>query len=210
MSRAIDPMRARLALTWITAGHADQNENALLRMRSAAVAGLDFIQVREKQLSGKELIAFVRRICAAVAGTSTRVLINSRPDVALAAGAAGVQLPEEGLPVSEVKALFPQLVVGVSCHSLAAVLAAQTAGADFALLGPVFTTPGKEARSLGRTALAEIVRSVTLPIHVVGGVDLETARVAASAGARGVAAVRLFQQGDVSAMITALRTIRSA
>jgi thiamine-phosphate pyrophosphorylase len=162
------------------------------RARTAAAAGLDWVQVREKDLTGAALWRLVGEVQAAVAGTGTRVLVNGRPDVALAAGAAGVQLPADGLPVREVRRAFPALVIGASCHSRDDAVRAEEAGADFVLLGPAFATPGKEARALGGAALAEVVRAVRVPVWAIGGIDLASAARAVAAGARGLAAIRLF------------------
>ena len=113
---------------------------------AAARAGVDWIQVREKDLADRELARLAGAVMRAVEGTPARVLVNGRPDVADVAGADGVQLPEDGLPVSEVKRSFPRLVVGASRHSLEGARRAEAEGADFVLLGPVFATPGKESR----------------------------------------------------------------
>src|SRR6266508_1179623 len=81
---------------------------------AAARAGVDYIQVREKDLLDGELARLAAAVVRAVAGTGARVLVNGRPDVAAVAGADGVQLPEEGLPVAAVKRSFPRLLVGAS------------------------------------------------------------------------------------------------
>jgi thiamine-phosphate pyrophosphorylase len=162
------------------------------RARDAAVAGIDWIQVREKDLGARALLALAAQAQEAVAGTATRVLVNGRPDVALACGAAGVQLPERGLPVREVRRAFPALVIGASCHSLAAAQRAEEGGADFVVLGPVFATPGKEVSVLGPGRLAEVARALRVPVYAIGGVDLASAARARAAGASGLAAIRLF------------------
>ena len=162
------------------------------RAAEAAAAGVDWVQVREKGLSDAALLALARDVQSAVAGSATRVLVNGRPDVAVAAGAAGVHLPEEGLPLPEVRRAFPALVLGASCHSLAAARRAEEGGADFVVLGPVFPTPGKEARSLGAQALSEVAAALRVPVYAIGGVDAANAARAVAAGARGLAAIRLF------------------
>jgi thiamine-phosphate pyrophosphorylase len=162
------------------------------RATEAAAAGVDWVQVREKGLPDAALLALVRDVQSAVAGGATRVLVNGRPDVAVAAGAAGVQLPEEGLPVADVRRAFPALVLGASCHSLAAARRAEEGGADFVVLGPIFPTPGKEARSLGAEALSEVAAALRVPVYAIGGVDASNAARAVAAGARGLAAIRLF------------------
>jgi thiamine-phosphate pyrophosphorylase len=120
-------------------------------------------------------------------------------------GAAGVQLPADGLPVEEVRRAFPALAIGASCHSLAEARRAEGEGADFVVLGPVFPTPGKETRVLGVEALAETVRTLRIPVHAVGGVDASTARIAAAAGAAGVLAIRAFLARPVAEAVRALR-----
>ena len=112
---------------------------------------------------------------------ATRVLVNGRPDVAVRGGRAGVQLPEDGLPVADVRRAFPRSLVGASCHSLAAARRAEGEGADFVVLGPVFATPGKEARALGAAALARgRARRRASPCYAIGGID--AAHRAARAG----------------------------
>jgi len=174
-------------------------------VHQAAEGGVDRVQVREKDLQGRALRALVSEVLAATAGTATRVLVNGRPDVAAAAGAHGIQLPAEGLPVSEVKRTFPGLVVGASRHTVEAARRAEAEGADFVLLGPIFATPGKEARVLGLGPLAEAARSLTIPVHAVGGIDAGNARQAVEAGARGLAAIRAFLEAPAAQVVRALR-----
>ena len=176
---------------------------------AAAAAGVDLVQVREKDLPDGELARLVRGVVRAVAGTRARVLVNGRPDVAELAGAHGVQLPEEGLPVAAVRRAFPRLIVGASRHSLAGAQAAEAEGADFVLLGPIFATPGKP-RALGPSVLAETARALRVPVHAIGGVDVETAGAARAAGAQGLAAIRPFLEGDVARAVRALRAAAAA
>jgi len=161
-------------------------------VRSAAAAGLDFVQLREKDLAAGALLELARAVVAAVAGTGTRVLVNGRPDVAVLAGAHGVQLPSEGLPIAAVRRSFPLLLVGASCHDVAEARAAAAAGASLVLFGPVLPSPGKEARAQGLEALAEVARAVEADVYAIGGIDAESAPRALGAGARGVAAIRPF------------------
>jgi thiamine-phosphate pyrophosphorylase len=162
------------------------------RAGEAARAGVDLIQVREKDLGGRRLSELVAQVVAATRGTEAGVLVNGRADIALAAGARGVQLPGAGLPVGAVRRHFPGLLIGASCHTLEQALQAEDGGADFVLLGPVFETPGKQAWALGAQRLAEVVSRLRIPVHAVGGIDAETARAALDAGARGLAAIRQF------------------
>jgi len=171
---------------------------------AAARAGVDLIQVREKDLPDGALARLVRAVVQAVAGTRTRVLVNGRPDVAALAGAYGVQLPEDGLPVADVRRAFPGLIVGASRHSLEGARRAEAEGAGFVLLGPVFATPGKE-QPLGLSVLAEAARALRVPVHAIGGVSAETAGPIRAAGARGLAAIRPFLEADVVRAVHALR-----
>jgi len=172
---------------------------------AAARAGVDWIQIREKDLSDGALVRLARAVMEAVARTRTRVLVNGRPDVATLAGAHGVQLPEEGLPVAEVKRCFPGLTLGASRHSVEGARRAEAEGADFVLFGPVFATPGKTQPPLGPAALAEAARSLRVPVHAIGGVSAQTAGTVHRAGARGLAAIRPFLEGDVAEAVRALR-----
>lgn len=159
---------------------------------AAARAGIDLIQVREKDLEGGALRALVAAVVAAAAGTATRVLVSGRPDVAVAAGAQGVQLPEAGLPVGPVKRSFPGLLVGASRHSPEGVKRAEAEGADFVVFGPIWATPGKEERAVGLEGLARAVASVGIPVHAIGGIEPGNARSVAEAGAAGLLAIRPF------------------
>jgi thiamine-phosphate pyrophosphorylase len=177
----------------------------LQRAAGAARAGVDIIQVREKDLADRALLELVSALLALAAGTGTRVLVSGRPDVALAAGAAGVQLPEEGLAVADVRRAFPSLMVGASCHSVEAVRGAAGDGADFVLLGPVFATPGKEQRALGTEVVAAAAEAVDIPVHAIGGVTPARVPALRAAGARGGAAIRPFLEGPLDEIIRAFR-----
>lgn len=186
-------------------GRAASIDALVARAAAAARAGVDMVQVREKTLSDRALLAVVSAVRSALRPLPTRLLVNGRPDIALAAGADGVQVPEDGLPVADVKRAFPSLTVGASCHSVDAVRRAAGEGADFVLLGPVFATPGKEERALGLDVLAAAASAVVVPVHAIGGVT--PARVAAlrGAGARGGAAIRPFLEGPADAIVRAFR-----
>ena len=171
----------------------------------AARAGLDRVQVREKGLGDRALRALLSEVARALAGTATRLVVNARPDLAELVGAEGVQLPAEGLPVAEVRRAFPALVVGASCHSEDDVARAEGAGAHWAVLGPIFPTPGKESRALGLGPLARAAAAAAIPVHAVGGIGPGEARAVAEAGARGVLAIRAFLEEPVAAAVAAFR-----
>jgi thiamine-phosphate pyrophosphorylase len=151
--------------------------------------GIDMIQVREKDLSAKELLDLVCRIRDIAAGTTTRVLVNDRLDVALAAGVDGVHLPANGLPAERVRSFVKLL--GVSTHTITEAVAAEKARADFIVFGPIFDTPGKTAVGLAR--LRQVAAAVHIPVLAIGGITSETIDQVLAAGAAGIAGIRLFQ-----------------
>ncbi|MFI5182828.1 MAG: thiamine phosphate synthase [Vicinamibacteria bacterium] len=170
----------------------------------AARAGVDWIQVREKDLAARDLFDLVREVVQAVEGTLTRVLVSGRSDIAEAAGAHGVQLPEQGLPVAHVKRVFPRLLVSASRHSLEGARRAQDDGADLLVVGPVFATPGKPV-ALGAAGLAEIVGALSVPVYAIGGIEPSVARRVVEAGATGLAAIRAFLVDPVEDAVHAFR-----
>lgn len=207
--------------------HAPQNDlidSLLEKIESVAAAGIDLIQLREKDLSGRDAAALTREALHRVsrlagrAQAAPRILVNDRLDVALAEKAGGVHLSENSLPVEEVKRLLlayqvsqsfgSDFLVCVSCHSLEAARSAAAAGADCIFFGPVFATPSKAAYGApqGLKRLAEVCRSVNIPVLAIGGISLENVASCFSAGASGIAAIRLFQNSaDPVAIVQALR-----
>jgi thiamine-phosphate pyrophosphorylase len=171
-------------------------------IQNAIASGVDSVQIREKDLGGADLLSTVRAAVAATSGTAARIVVNDRPDVAVASGAAGVHLGGASLPVSEVRKWRAagnapaDFLIGGSCHSLDAALAAAQEGADYLFFGPVFATPSKASFGApqGLERLAEICRRVAVPVVAIGGIDWQTAALCLRAGAAGVAAIRLFQE----------------
>jgi thiamine-phosphate pyrophosphorylase len=201
----------------------DQIEALLKRLSTAAAAGIDWIQLREKDLSGKELASLTRAAVAQTkqinegSGTLTRIIVNDRLDVALSEHSGGVHLGEHSLPVHDVckwLAAKPDLaerdkfLVGVSCHSVQAALSAARAGADYIFFGPVFATPSKASFGApqGLQRLAEACSAVTIPVLAIGGITLDNASDCFAAGAAGIAAIRLFQDAEnLASVVTDLR-----
>jgi thiamine-phosphate pyrophosphorylase len=216
----------------------------LEKISEAACCGVDYIQLREKDLSVRELESLAREAMRAVreAGMlttgnrelKTALLINSRTDVALAVGADGVHLRSDDVSPQEVRTIWGKGHVGtaapgcpamrstaaegiparqgpqapllaVSCHSPAEVNRAGEQGADFAVFAPVFEK--KDAPSARPTGLALLREacSATIPVLALGGVTLENAESCLDAGAAGIAAIRLFQENDVSQVVRFLR-----
>lgn len=169
----------------------DRKHGDILSYAQRAVGdGVDFIQVREKDLPASQLFDLVSRIKAIAAGTPTRILVNDRLDVAMAAGIDGVHLPENGLPAARVRPYVR--VLGASVHSEAAARNAESGGADFLIFGPVFETPGKQ--SVGIETLRIVASTVRIPVFAIGGITQANTPSVIDAGAAGIAAIRMFQK----------------
>jgi thiamine-phosphate pyrophosphorylase len=149
--------------------------------------GVDLIQIREKDLSARELFEFTLAVLEVRGKFKTRILVNSRADVAFATGADGVHLPADA-PVQT----LPGLMVGRSCHSL---LEVQHARADYVTFGPVFDSPGK-GPALGLDALKAACH-LNKPVYALGGVNWDNAESCMRAGAVGIAGIRLFQEPEL-------------
>jgi thiamine-phosphate pyrophosphorylase len=181
------------------------------KIEEIAAAGVDWVQIREKDLTAGDLASLTRqsiRIAAnlpARRSSAIRVLVNDRLDVAIAERAGGVHLGEKSLPLSEAKRLIQSthvkqtigesFLTGVSCHSLEAAEAAERDGADYIFFGPIFATPSKETFGppQGAERFQEVCRSVSIPVLAIGGITLDNAESCMVAGAAGIAAIRLFQ-----------------
>ncbi len=155
------------------------------------------IQLREKDLGGRELYNLARQARELTQRYGALLLINERLDIAVAVGADGVHLPERGLPPKVVKDLFPHLLVGYSAHSLEGVLYAQKEGADFVTLSPIFRTESHpEAEPLGLEELKRVSAKVNVPIYALGGVTQERIELCLKNGAYGVAGITMFLDGE--------------
>jgi len=177
----------------------------------AGAAGVDLIQIRERDLSTHALLTLVEAAVARARGTATRILVNDRLDVALTAG-AGLHLPTHGFQVADVRRAYPDLLIGASCHNLDELRRAEASGADFVVFGPVFETPSKKPYGppLGVEKLAEAARAAKIPVLALGGVTLENAAACLAAGAAGLAAISLFQQAaDLADTVRRLRALTS-
>lgn len=169
-------------------------EETIEAVRRSATAGVEFIQVREKHLGGRELLEWTRALVA-VAGKA-KVLVNTRVDVALAGGAAGVHLPADAPPPARWRTIVPaRFVIGVSCHTVDELREAERGGADFAVFAPVFVPLSKESylAPRGLKGLAEACGAVRIPVLALGGITWENAPLCLEAGAAGVAGITLFR-----------------
>jgi len=187
-----------LRLCYITDRHALEPKLLLPKIQEAIRAGIDLVQIREKDLPTRDLAQLVSAALAASRGqeAATRIVVNDRLDVALALAADGVHLGTQSLPASVARRVVPEnFLVGVSCHSLEEALEAQSAGADYIVLGPVFETPSKTAFGLplGLDKLREVTARLNLPVLALGGITVERVRPCLEAGAAGIAGIRIFQ-----------------
>jgi thiamine-phosphate pyrophosphorylase len=185
----------------ITSGQATPDDPQFLRLVRAAVdAEVPLFQIREKLLSARVLFELVARAAEITHGSKTRLLVNDRSDIARAAGADGVHLTAQSLPVEVVrKTCGAEFLIGVSTHSLVEAQAARDAGADFVVFGPVFETESKRAYGApqGPEKLREVTRALgEFPVVAIGGITLENFSECFEAGARGVAAIRMLNTAE--------------
>jgi thiamine-phosphate pyrophosphorylase len=200
-------------------GDAREQERRLLeKIAECAAAGVDLVQLREKDLGAHALEKLALKAMAALAGSRTLLLINARTDVALACGAHGVHLPANDLAASDVRAIFARAgvsepVIGVSTHSAAEVASAEAHGADFAVFAPVFEKGGTASREgleeLQRICHRTEAAQPPMPVLALGGITAENARLCVEVGAAGIAGIRLFQQNDALAIVKKLRALQA-
>lgn len=194
-------------------GNAEEQKQQLLRKIAECVAArVDYIQLREKDLSIRALEELARAAVALLLPESnTKLLINSRTDVALACSAHGVHLPANDLPASEVRAIFGTAgvvhpVIAVSTHSVKELSYAEAHGADFAVFGPVFEKHGESVGD-GLEKLRQACRKPdrAAPVLALGGITLENAHLCLAAGADGIAAIRMFQENAAAEIAAQFR-----
>jgi len=156
-------------------------------------AGIEWIQIREKHLSARVLFELVEGALSLPNPHQSKIIVNTRADVAMAAGAAGVHLPS-GSPAAHAWRL-PGFLVGVSCHSVEDVRQAEAEGADYVVFGPVFPPRSKTAPAepRGLEDLRRAAAAVRIPVLALGGVTQENSAACVSAGAAGIAGITIFQ-----------------
>jgi thiamine-phosphate pyrophosphorylase len=215
--------------TALPGDEATRRRHLLEKIEEAARAGVDYIQLREKDLPVRDLESLAREAAKAIPQLETKnrerrtaLLINSRTDVALAVGADGVHLRSDDVSPEEVRTVWSRHygrgaaaransqqdpVIAVSCHSPAEVAQAAVGKAAFAVFAPVFEkrdTPNQLPTGLAK--LHEACHS-NIPVLALGGITLANAKSCLEAGASGIAAIRLFQDNDIAAVVKQLRSI---
>jgi thiamine-phosphate pyrophosphorylase len=197
-----------------SAGAGAPLENLLEKIRAAVEARVDWIQIREKDLPARELLALAREAVGITQtlGGKTRVLLNDRLDVALAAGAAGVHLGRESVPTKDVVKWCRAgnapagFLIGASCHSMEEAREAGKARADYLFYGPIYDTPSKRAfgQPQGVDRMAEASAAVGIPVIAIGGINERNAAECLRAGAAGIAAIRMFQESKDGPALAAI------
>ena len=161
-------------------------------LEQALEGGVNAVQLREKDLGGRELFALAEKARALCQRYRAALLINDRVDVALAVDAEGVQLGKPSLPIETARILLgPGKLIGASIHSVQELGEAEKAGADFVLFGPVYFTPSKASFGApqGLPALKNVVETATLPVYAIGGIADENTVAVSHLGVRGIALI---------------------
>ena len=205
---------------------AGRRRSLLAKIAEAAACGVDYIQLREKDLPTRELESLAREAAEVMARIESKVhrsalLINSRTDVALTCGADGVHLRGDDISPRDVRKTWAQNavtsgpravrtgatppIIAVSCHSLTDVHRAAEEGADFAVFGPVFEKAGSDPHPAGLQILARACKE-EIPVLALGGITLQNAMFCLEAGAAGIAGIRLFQRNNVADIVAAVRS----
>jgi thiamine-phosphate pyrophosphorylase len=202
---------------------ADRREHLLEKIREAVLANIDYIQLREKDLTSRELELLAREAMRSVSvlrnenrELRTKLLVNSRADIALVVQADGIHLRSDDISAQEVRAVWSKTAsstaagysspsIGVSCHSPEEVARAKVAGATFAVFAPVFEkkdSPDIPAAGLG---LLREASKAGLPVLALGGITLANAPSCFESVAAGIAAIRLFQENNIAEVVHQLR-----
>lgn len=180
---------------YITDRHALHGESLLDSIARNLRAGVTWIQLREKDLSARDLHALTTAALAIPNPHGTKFLVNSRVDVALAAGAHGAHFPADAPEPKRWRGILPPgFLLGISCHTADEVAAAEAAGAAYALFGPVFAPLSKTSvlQPHGTHSIAAAVKCVRIPVLALGGITRANAASCIEAGASGVSGISLY------------------
>src|SRR2546427_9483761 len=194
-------LESRLFL--VTDRHQTKGRPLVPLLQRVLTAAAPAIQLRERDLSARELVTLAFEVQAVTASRRSQLLINDRIDVALALEGVGVHLRNNSLPVSVARqVLGTQRLLGISVHAVEETVQVESQGADYIVLGPIYETPSKQmfGPPLGIHTLEKACRLVRIPIIGIGGVTVARAREMRRAGAFGVAVIKAgLRAGDVEA-----------
>lgn len=184
--------------------------SSLESIRAAGASGVDLVQIREPALPAASLLTMVHEAIAMTAGTSCRVLVNDRLDIALAARAAGVHLRADSLAAARVRTVAPAgFIIGRSVHDPGeAAAATREGGCDYLIFGTVFPSANKPPGHVaaGIPVLRDVCRATALPVIAVGGITVRNAPEVIRAGARGIAGIELFRDAaEIRSRVEKLR-----
>jgi thiamine-phosphate pyrophosphorylase len=194
-----------LRLCLVTDRHQARGRDLVLVVEECLAAGLRAVQLREKDVGAAELTRLARALRGPTAARHALLIVNDRVDVALAAGADGVQRTSTSLSIDDIRAVADKrLLVGASTHSLEEARAAEEAGADWVIFGPVYDTPSKRRYGApqGLVALERVTQAVGVPVIAIGGVTPERVAEVCAAGARGVAVISAILAAEAPAGAT--------
>lgn len=192
----------------VTDRHQTNGRPLVSILQAVLTAGAPAIQLRERDLPAKDLLALARDVQRFTTPRGSQLVVNDRIDVALSLEEVGVHLRSDSVPVAVARRLLgPQRLLGVSAHSREEAMHAEGEGADYVVLGPLYDTPSKQpfGPPLGLSTLEETCRTVHVPIIGIGGVTVDRARDVRRAGAFGVAVITaILGADDVNAAMRAL------
>ncbi|MEO5864092.1 MAG: thiamine phosphate synthase [Nitrospiraceae bacterium] len=183
----------------VTDRHQTKGRPLVPLLQRVLTAGISAIQLRERDLSARELVTLAREVQTVMVSSTSQLLINDRIDVALALEGVGVHLRSNSLPLSVVrKMLGAQRLLGISVHSVEEGLLAESQGADYIVIGPIYETPSKQmfGPPLGIHTLEKACTLVRIPIIGIGGVTAARAREMRRAGAFGAAVITAILGAD--------------
>ena len=192
----------------VTDRHQTKGRPLVPLLQQVLTAGTSAIQLRERDLSARELVTLAREVQAVTASSKSQLLINDRVDVALALEGVGVHLRSNSLPLPVARQMLGvQRLLGISVHAVEEAVQAEAAGADYIVLGPIYETPSKQTFGppLGIHTLEKACKLVRIPIIGIGGVTAARAREMRGAGAFGAAVITaLFGADDVESAMREL------
>jgi thiamine-phosphate pyrophosphorylase len=192
-------MQLSSRLLVVTDRHQTKGRPLVSILQRVLTVGISTIQLRERDLSARELVTLAREVQAVTASSKSQLLINDRIDVALALEGVGVHLRSNSLPVSVARELLgAQRLLGISVHTVEEAVLAQSQGADYVVLGPIYETPSKQmfGPPLGIHILEKACRLIRIPIIGIGGVTAARAREMRCVGAFGAAVITAILGAD--------------